>query len=243
MQKIEKLSVMNTDFLRDLATGLLLSFRDYSRYNREDIIKLLCNKLTISEIETVTELFFLCVPPREIASRIKQEDMFVLRKAVECFFANKNFLHEVKIDWRRCDVVFCDRKSVVAIEIKSRNDSIQKAIEQTDFYKSWANEVYLTFDRSHEKFVLKSDLANNGVGLLKYSDGKIYLLRKPVHQKINPYNRLLFMTHRHLTKIAKSIDINCNGTKKEIAKRISENLPPTIVNKLFNEYLGQTNSR
>lgn len=242
MKKIEKLSGMNTDFLRELATGLLLSFRDYSNYGQDDIIKLLCNKLTLSEIETITELFFLCVPPREIGEKIKQEDMFDLRNVVENFFAGKDFLHEVTIDWRRCDVVFCDKKAVVAIEIKSKNDNIRKAVEQTNFYKLWANKVYLAFDHSHKKFVLQSDLANNGVGLLEYSDDKIRQLKEPIHREINPYNLLLFMTYRYLAKIAKRIKVHPKGTKKEIARRISENLPPQNINKLFNEYLKESNS-
>jgi len=233
---------MNTDFLRDLASGLLLSFRDYSNYSREDIVKLLTNKLTLKEIETVMELFFLCVLPKEIAKKIKREDMFDIRKVIENFFEGKNFLHEVTIDWRRCDIVFCDEKSVVAIEIKSRSDDIQKAIEQTDFYKMWANEVYLAFDCSHKKFVLRSDLADNGVGLLEYSNGKIYQLKKPIHQEINPYNRLLLMTHKYLTKIARNIKVHPRGTKEEIAKRIFENLPPSGINKLFNEYLIKPDS-
>lgn len=242
MQKIEKLSVMNTDFLRDLATGLLLSFRDYSSHSREDVVKLLANKLTLEEIETVTELFFLCIPPKEVAKKIKREDMFDIRKVVDNFFGGKNFLHEVTIDWRRCDVVFCDEKSVVAIEIKSRNDGIQKAIEQTNFYKLWANEVYLAFDHSHKKFVFQSDLINNGVGLLEYFKGKMYQLKEPNFHKIDPYSRLLFMTYKYLTKIARNIKVDFRGTKGEIAKRISENLPQANINRLFNEYLRGTNS-
>lgn len=242
MQKIEKLSLMNVDLLRELATNLSLSFRDYSSYSKADIVKLLCNKLTLREIETITELFFLCVPPRKIAEKIKQADMFDLRDAVENFFTGKDFLHEVTMDLRRCDVVFCDEKSVVAIEIKSKNDNVKRAMEQTAFYKLWANEVYLAFDQSHRNYVVQSDLASNGIGLLEYSEGKIHQIKKASHQEIDPRDRLLFVTYRDLVKIARNANINFKGTKKEIAMQVSKKLSPDVIDRLFCDYLRQTYS-
>lgn len=242
VKKMQKLSAMNTDFLRELASTLLLQYRDYSKYEREDIIKILDKKLTADDIDIVSDLYSLCVPPRKIAEKIKREDMFNVRKAVEMFFSGKDFLHEVLIDSRKCDVVFCDGGSVVAIEIKSGNDKIKRAIEQTNFYKRWANEVYLAFDRSHKNFVLQSDFVSNGVGLLEYSEGKIHQLREASHQKINSYNRLLFITYRDLAKTARNANVNFKGTKKEIAMKVSKKLSPDVIDKLFCDYLRQTYS-
>jgi len=235
--KIDNLSRVDTEFLSELATHISISYRDYSNWSREKLLNLLANKLNSQDVDNVVKLYLLCQTPKAVAEKVKPDDMFKIGDAVVGFFDNKQYLYEVKVGKRKCDIVFCTDIGVVAIEIKSKHDNVLRAIEQTEYYKQWANNVYLVFDERHEKRVMRSQLMNNGVGLIKYSKNDVRLIKDASYHKTEPYDLLMWMTYEHLAKIAKHHRVCVHGSKKDIIMRLVDRLPSEILRELFHDYL------
>lgn len=235
--KRDALDRTDATFLRSLASELngeyFGSYREYSDYDRDEILDLMVNKLTVEEVNVVVSRYLLCHSPSDIATEIKPDETRKIKEAVvehlgdECVF-------EAKVDDRYCDIAIPDKR--IAVEVKSARDRVERAVAQTDDYKGWADEVYLAYDDSLEDAV-PDQLASNGVGLLRYEDGSVEVRKEAECSASTSKDLLMSMTYDDLTTMAKSRNISASGGKQVISSRIAEDLSEGEVREEFAEYL------
>lgn len=220
MSKISKLERMETEFLKSLSTEILFSYRDYSETKREQILRILSRKMSTRDVDFALSMYLIGCSSEEIADLIKPDDMFDISLSAQKYFANMRCYHEIKMGRKKCDLVFYDDNNIITVEIKSKNDNLTKAVEQTKQYKIWSNETYLFFDSSHRNRILNSNFETNGIGLCEYKRGDVKLLKKAKRRKIDWEKTLMLMTRKELIKLARNKRMDLNGTKKLITRRL-----------------------
>lgn len=220
MTKIESIRNMDNIFLNSFATNLLVSYRDYSNVTGDTLVKLLSNKLSKEQIDLVVSMYYMGCSLEDILTMVKPDDMFDISKACINFFPNMKYLSEVKMGQRKCDLVFYDTEKIIALEIKSKNDSALRSIGQLKDYSMWSHLTYLVFDEYHEEKILNSELNTNGTGLLKYSKGTINIIKYPQERTIDWTKVLPLLTKNDLIRIATTNKIRYTGDKNRIIQRI-----------------------
>lgn len=233
MTKHESLSELDTDYLKKLCSQLNHSRRDYSTLSREEVLQRAASKLTVDEVDIVTQRFAREDPPAKVAELLTPPSAREIRTAVEDYFGDQG-LYEVKIGQRRCDIVFPDE--IIAVEIKSARDRIDRAESQLAQYKRWADNVFLAYDQCHEER-LPAPIVNDGVGLLKFSDGRIAHEKDPVETELAPRDRLSWMTYDTVATYSRQHGLCSEGTKEELVERLSDVVSDSESRAIFGDYL------
>lgn len=235
VSKAKKLARCNEEFLRELAKGISLSYRSYVGKSKQDLIRLLCKKLKAEDVDKILKLYMLCLKPKEVADTVRPNDVGKITRMIRKYFSHEKALQEVKIGLIRCDLVTLDDGNVRAFEIKTARDKIMRAIEQTNYYSLWANEVYLVYDKKHKSMVKKFRL--DGIGLLETSKESITLACPPVENQINPLNLLSLLPYAYLKRVASKYGVKAFGRKTKFARRLNETMSQEDVHRAFLDYL------
>jgi len=235
--KITRLSRCDSHFLSDLAKETSLSFRNYKEKDRSSLLKTLSHRFDYETVDRIVKMYLLCLDAKDVANMVKTNGMQGIIEAIPDFFGSKEYFYEVSLGKRICDLVFIKDKEVIAIEVKSASDKVSRSIEQVDYYKLWADRVYLAFDIKHRKKVQELSLYDKGIGLLEYADGK---LRTQCEAQLTiPESgvRLGFLTYKYLRVLARSLGIKPKGSKKEILKKLGENISKENAQQIFINFL------
>lgn len=232
-------SSMNIHFLRELAEKINLSFRSHADTEKETLVKLLDKKFSPEKADTVFKMYLTCFDAEEVAKAVRPKGMEEIVVAVKKFFktSHANCIYEVTVGSRRCDVVCFVGDSIIAVEVKSSQDHIKNAEKQLVDYSTWANQVFLAYDVKHKKSVAKLNSRTNGIGLLEFDDENIQLVENAVFEERDSLCLLSLMTYTHLKKIARVHNVDRNGKKQELAKRLSREISSHEVKSLFNDFL------
>ena len=236
LSKQERLQQFDTTFLQELATEINLC-NCYYEPDKERLVKVLSNKLKVEDVKTLTNLNESGNKVKDIAEKIRPKSMYDIETAVKGFFGENEYYYEIDVNGRKCDMVYFSNDEIIAIEIKSAQDKVSKAMEQIPLYMQWADRVYLVYDVGHRKRVMQMSFTKNGVGILEYDNGNVHLILDARMQKTNPQTLLTLMTYNDLTKLARKHHIKISGKKIEIAKKLSRLLLKNIIHKYFQEYL------
>jgi hypothetical protein len=237
MTKQKSLSRLDTGFLRELASYLNRNRNNshtyYAGKDRDYLLNLLSNRLTTAEVSTVRKQYLMCLDVRETAQTISPDSVTDIQTAVECYF-DESGVYEVKVGPRVCDLVFPEE--LVAVEIKSATDRVDRATEQIADYREWGDEVFLAYDSEHSGRI-PPQLQSSGVGLLEYSDGSVRLIRDAEEHCIPPEKLLSQMTYQDLLTISKSHGVSSGGGKNEIVTRLSDKVTKSEARAIFSNYL------
>jgi len=237
LQKVDYYSSMNTAFLRELAEGINLSFRFHGDKNKDALLRILQRKLDAEKMGIVFKLYLTCFEAKDIVQVIKPKGMSEIVEKLESFFSASEYLHEVTVGLRRCDLVFFSADHINAIEVKSALDKPKRALDQLEYYKKWANKVYLAYDVQHNKTVKRLTLKENGVGLIQFSNGRIQLINEATFQEQNKVSLFSLMTYNYLRKIARNFGISLKGGKQAISKRLDNVVTESEVKAFFRDFL------
>lgn len=231
-------SGIDTTFLREVAEGINLSFRFYGNKNKDALLRILRKKLTIEKMDFVSKMYLMCCDAQEVVQVIKPKGMSEIVESVENFFKAQEYLHEVTVGSRRCDVVFFVGNRIIAVEVKSSLDKLSSVLAQLEDYKKWANEVYLAYDVRHKQKVKQLQLTKKGIGLLEFKNGDLYNLHNSAFQEKSKVDFLALMTYNYLRKIATTFTTDLKGGKQAIAERLSPKISLKETKELFKEFLG-----
>jgi hypothetical protein len=239
LTKRESLDRVHTEFLINLAEELngdyFGSYKDYQHYSRGKLLDIVSNKLTVDEIENVRSGYLLCKNAEEIAFDIKPTDTKKIRTLVGNHFAEQA-VYEAKVDGRYCDIVFPD--TLIAVEIKSARDKIDRAVDQVEDYSIWADKVYLAYDQNHRGSI-PPKLVDSGTGLLEVEDGELEEVQKPHERETGKEELLPKFTLEYLRYLSKRHDLAYSGKKYKVIHRIKSHLSEDIIRKEFKEFLKQ----
>lgn len=234
---MDSYSNMELSFLRELVEGINLSFRFHGDKNKDALLKILRRKLDAEKMDVAYKMYLVCYDAKDVVQIVKPKGMFEIVESVEAFFTASEYLYEVTVGSRRCDLVFFSERSINAIEVKSSLDNIQKALDQVKDYQKWANKVYLAYDIKHDKKVRYLPFKENGVGLLQFSNGNVQLIDDAATQEHEKATLLSLMTYNHLRKIARGFKVDMKGRKQAIAKRVSKYLTEDEAIDSFQQFL------
>lgn len=237
LQKMDSYSNMEISFLRELAEGINLSFRFHGDKNKDALLKILRRKLDVEKMNIAYKMYLVCYDAKDVVQVVKPKGMFEIVESVEAFFKASEYLYEVTVGSRRCDLVFFSESSISAIEVKSSLDKMNRALDQVKDYKKWANRVYLAYDIKHDKKVRHLPFKENGVGLLRFSSGNVQLIDDAPTQEHDKASLLSLMTYNHLRKISRGLKVNMKGGKQTIAERVSKHLTEDEVIDFFQVFL------
>ncbi len=228
---------MNTLFLRELAEEINLSYRLHSDKSKDALLKILHRKLDAEKMDAAFKLYLMCYGAKDVAHIIKPKGMSEIVNTVERFFKPSEVLHEVTVGLRRCDLVFFSGDDINAIEVKSSLDKLSSAVEQLEYYASWADKTYLAYDVKHKQNVKRLSLMEKGFGLLEFMKGEIECVHEASSQEVRKDKLFLLMTYNHLRKIAIAFKVDLKGGKHQIAERVSEKVTQDEARSLFREFL------
>lgn len=235
VSKAERLVKCNKEFLRELAVNINLSHRSYFGKDKKELIELLCKKLGVEDVDRVIKLYMVCLEPREVAEVVRPNGISKIVRMVQDFFDYEIALQEKRIGRLRCDLVLISDSKVMAFEIKTARDTISRAIEQTNYYCLWANQVYLAYDVKHKATVRRMEF--NGIGLLEISKDNAFLIHSATENQINPLNLLRFLPYAYLRRLASNYGVRTLRKKRNIVGKLNAVLPPNVVHKHFLDYL------
>jgi len=213
---------MEISFLRELVEGINLSFRFHGDKSKDALLKILHRKLDAEKIDTVFKLYLVCYEAKDIVQVIKPKGMSEIVETIKKYLKTSEYLNEVTVGSHRCDLVFFSGDDINAIEVKSSLDKMSSALEQLDYYKNWANKVYLAYDVKHKSTVKRLQLVEKGIGLLEFTKGKIRNIHDATFQQKHKVDLLSLMTYNYLRKIASRFEVDLRGGKLAIAKRLSQ---------------------
>ena len=239
MRARNELYNLDISFLRSIAEGINLSFRYYGDKSKEDLLNIINRKLDTENRDVIFKMYLTCYEADKIIYKIKPKGMSEIVGAIEKFFKKEEYLYEVTVGARRCDVVFFSDNDIIAIEIKSSLDNVIGALDQLNYYKKWADKIYLAYDIKHIKTIEKLSIEDFGIGLLEYSNGEIKLINKPHFQNHNSIYRLSFMTYNYLRNIAKKHQVDLDDGKQAISMRLKEKISDNEAKKIFQTFLKE----
>jgi hypothetical protein len=228
---------MNTPFLRELAEGINLSFRLHSGKDKDALLKILQRKLDAEKMETAFKLYLIGYDAKDVVKIVKPKGMSEIVKAVRKFFRESEFLSEVTVGSRRCDLVFFSGDGINAVEVKSSLDKPSSALEQLDYYKKWANRVYLAYDVKHKQTVERLSLIKKEFGLLEFRKGEIHNVHEVPSQERCKDELFPLMTYNYLRKMAVAFEVDLKGGKQQVAERMSLRVSQDEAKKLFRGFL------
>jgi len=228
---------MDVSFLRELVEGINLSFRFHGDKGKDALLRILHRKLDAEKIEIAFKMYLVCYKAKDVIPVIKPKGMSEIVETVEAFFKAPEYLHEVTVGSRRCDLVFFSENNINAIEVKSSLDKISHALAQLEYYKKWANRVYLAYDAKHRQRVKRLPIVKKGIGLLEFTKGEINNIHDAPFQEKHKVDLLSLMTYSHLREIAVPFKVNLKGEKRAIAKRLSEKITLDETKNLFGDFL------
>jgi len=183
------------------------------------------------------KLYLMCYEAKDVARIVKPKGMSEIVNAVEKFFNTSEVLHEVTVGLRRCDLVFFSGNDINAVEVKSSLDKPSSALEQLEYYRKWANKVYLAYDVRHRQIVKRLSLKEKGFGLLEFMKGEIHDEHEVPSQEKCKDELLSLMTYNYLRKIAVAFEVDLKGGKQQIAERVSKKVTRDEAKSLFREFL------
>lgn len=228
---------MDISFLRELVKGINLSFRFQGNKSKDALLKILQRKLDAEKMDIAFKMYLVCYEAEDVAQMIKPKGMSEIVETVETLFGAPEYLHEVTVGSRRCDLVFFFENDVNAVEVKSSLDKISNAPDQLEYYKKWANKVYLAYDVKHRQRVKRLSLIEKGIGLLEFTNGEINNIYDASFQEKYKADLLSLMTYNYLRKIAVTSKVDLKGGKRAIAKRLSQKITLKETKNLFKEFL------
>lgn len=237
LQKLEHYSGISTPFLRELVEEINLSFRLHSDKTKDALLKILCRKLDAEKIDTAFKLYLMCYEAKDVARIVKPKGMSEIVSAVEEFFNKSEVLHEVTVGLRRCDLVIFSGNDINAIEVKSSLDKLSSAVDQLEYYASWANKTYLAYDVKHKQNVKRLSSMEKGFGLLEFMKGEIECIQEASSQEVCKNKLFSVMTYNYLRKIAIAFKVDLKGGKHQIAESVSEKVTQDEARSLFREFL------
>ena len=106
---------------------------------------------------------------------------FLKKQYKECVFSKEytSWDNPVRVDVLAINAQDLENP-VIAIEIKSNNDTFERIYKQLSEYRKFATTIYVALDISHlRKFVEKYGFAFWDVGILVYYDGKLEEYKEP----------------------------------------------------------------
>jgi len=230
-------SNMDVSFLRELVEGINLSFRFHGDKGKDALLRILQRKLDAEKIDVAFKMYLVCYEARDVIPLIKPKGMSEIVETVKSFFKASEYLHEVTVGSRRCDLVFFSGNSINAVEVKSSLDNISHALAQLEYYKKWANQVYLAYDVKHRQRVKRLPIVKKGVGLLEFTKGEISNIHDASFQEKHKVDLLSLMTYSNLRKIAVTFKVDLKGGKRAIAKRLSRKIILDETKSLFRDFL------
>lgn len=237
MQKLANNTIRDSSFLRNLVERVNLSFRYHGDKSAEELMRILQKKLGAEKLDMLFKMYLTCYELEDIVQAVKPKGMSEIVSALGSFFGDSEHLEEVTVGLRRCDIVILSGANTIAIEVKSSLDKVSGALAQLAYYKKWANEVYLAYDVQHEDMVMKLPFIENGIGLLKFSKRKIYLIHKSPFYAKEKTTLLSLMTYKYLKKIASSYKVKLEGGKQAISQRLGNLITQYEVQGLFQDFL------
>lgn len=236
--KLEELSRCDSDFLLTIAKETNLSYSYYSPNNKEQIINILCNRFNYDTIQTIVDLYLLCCDAYEVADIIKPHGMDQISVKVPEYFGDGEYLYEVRIGRRICDIILLKNNNIISVEIKSGSDKISSAVEQVQNYQTWSNQTYLIYDRRHKNYIFNSPFfMENGVGLLEYSNGTLQNIRNSRINNLEKKTLLNLMTYNYLKKISKLYGIKNTNKKVEMICELNRIITNNKTQKFFKDYI------
>jgi hypothetical protein len=236
-QKTPIYDSMNVVFLRELAENINLSFRSHSCSDKASLVRLLDKKISADKTETVLKMYLTCCDAKDIAQAIKPKGMDEIAAKVKRLFNTPECLYEVTVGSNRCDLVFLVEEEIVAMEIKSGQDSMKNALSQLKSYAQWANRVFLAYDIKHKPIVDQSGLSEKGIGLIEFNRGTVNIKKQAVSEEKNIETVLSLVTYDRLVKLARTNNIRSTGSKQEIALELKQHLSKKQLLEFFNNYL------
>lgn len=174
---------------RDFFERLILLTNNVSRYafmgmSDDEFDNYLKRKFRKNILIDIREQMIIGVTPEEISHNIKDLDGFGIAKEYAKLKERGDFIFsfEKKIGKRFCDLVAYNKSkdSLIAFEVKSNGDNIDKAKYQIIDYFQWADEVYLIVDDRKKYDKLISEKMRNKFGIIIYNQktNKFQLMRK-----------------------------------------------------------------
>lgn len=228
---------MELSFLRELAEGINLSFRFHGDKSKDALLKILKRKLDAEKMDIAFKMYLICYQAKDVVQIIKPKGMSEIVETAKTFFKASEYLHEVTVGSRRCDLVFFSGKDINAIEVKSSLDKLTSALDQLEYYRKWANRVYLAYDVKHRRTVRRLPFIEKGFGLLEFARGDMRAIYEASFQEKQKVDLLSLMTYNYLRKIASSFEIDLKGGKRIIAERLSQKFTLGEAKRLFQGFL------
>jgi len=211
-------SNMDVSFLRELVEGINLSFRFHGDKGKDALLRILQRKLDAEKIDVAFKMYLVCYEARDVIPLIKPKGMSEIVETVKSFFKASEY-------------------SINAVEVKSSLDNISHALAQLEYYKKWANQVYLAYDVKHRQRVKRLPIVKKGVGLLEFTKGEISNIHDASFQEKHKVDLLSLMTYSNLRKIAVTFKVDLKGGKRAIAKRLSRKIILDETKSLFRDFL------
>jgi len=228
---------MDTSFLRELAENINLSFRSHAETDKDALVKLLDKKISPEKTDTIFKMYLTCFDAKTIAKVVKPKGMEEIVLAVKNLFCSSECLHEVTVGSNRCDMVLFSNNEIVGVEVKSAQDKLKTVRSQINSYATWANRVFLAYDKKHRKSVSQLGLDKNGVGLIEFDKGTVRVVNNAVYEEKDVRLLLALMGYNFLVKRTRKLKIVPKGRKQDIANRLAEKISKEEAIEVFKDYL------
>lgn len=236
--KVERLERCGIEFLTDLAFQIELLPKNHWSREKEKIAVALSKKLSKIETEYVFRSYLLCLNARKIVETLSPYKLEELTKIVKSFLRCDEYLQEIVVGKLRCDLVGIRGSDALAIEIKSANDKLQRALNQVKYYQLWAKEVYLAYDSKHAKRVGKLPFRQLGIGLIEISNsGNVKLESAPERNVTNGNTVLSMLPLERLKKAAIHLGISTAADREELVKSLLCGLKEKEIDEWFVSHL------
>lgn len=236
LSKLESLSRCDRDFLLDFAKEVNLTYRFYSKMeDKEKLLRIIDNKFDSKAIDSIVKRYLLCYDAKEVAKLVIPDSVIEIFGTLPKALGDGDYIREVTLGARTCDVVLLQNDELIAIEIKSARDKVSRALKQLEYYKQWANKVYLAYDFRHG-YAIKTLFHSDDIGLIECHEGAAEVKHHASHRELDGKCRLQFMTYKFLKDVAKKHKIK--KTRKELMVReLSKSLSDEYITKLFCQFI------
>jgi len=228
---------MDTSFLRELAENINLSFRSHAETDKDTLVKLLHKKMSPEKTDTIFKMYLTCFDAKTVAKVVKPKGMEEIVLAVKNLFGSSECLYEVTVGSNRCDMVLFSDNEIVGIEVKSAQDKLKTVRSQINSYATWANRVFLAYDKKHRKSVSKFGLDKKEVGLIEFDKGSARIVNNAVYEEREVRLLLALTTYNCLIKQTRRFRIVSKGRKQDIANRLAEKISKEEAIEVFKDYL------
>lgn len=124
-------------------------------------------------------------------------------------------INELSLDGseRRVDLAIISKDKLIAFEIKSEVDSLERLEGQVEKYLKYFDKVIIVAASKHVDAV--REMTQPNIEVWGFSNGKIKIIRRGSFRKIcNKLNYLDLLIKEDLLRLSKLISLNCKGMTK-----------------------------